>query len=189
MIETLRQIDHQLFHFVNQTMANSFLDAICPILRAQNTLTFLYLMLGLSLCRLYPKDFLKIFLAGAVTFLLTDQLSAHFIKSLVHRIRPCNNPEINARLVVQYCGSGFSFVSAHAANSFGMAAFVSSLPKNRTRSIITLGLWATLVSFSQVYVGVHFPADVIGGAILGILIGAITGIILKTKFDLQSTTS
>lgn len=183
MIEIFRHIDHRLFHFINQTMACSVLDVCCLVLRGKKFLVIFYLLLGVVIFQLYPKDYLKIFIAGALTFLLTDQLSAHFIKSIVHRIRPCNNPEIGARLVAAYCGSGFSFVSAHATNSFGMAAFISSLPVNRKQNILALGIWASLVSFSQVYVGVHFPADVIGGAILGVIIGTSTGFILKTKFD------
>lgn len=182
MIETLRHLDAALFHFINQTIANPFLDIICPVLRARNFLVLFYMLLGFGVYRMYPTHFLKIVLFGAVTFLLTDQTSAHLIKSVIHRIRPCNNPVFQARLIVENCGSGFSFVSAHAANSFGMVAFISMLPKNRMLSITALGIWASLVSFSQVYVGVHFPADVIGGALLGILIGIATGFLLQ-KFS------
>ena len=189
MTETLRHIDHQLFYFVNKTMTNSFLDFLCVSFRDMKFLVFCYCVFAYRIYKLYPEQFLKIAAAGALTFLLTDQLSAHLIKSLVHRIRPCNNPEINARLLLEHCGNGFSFLSAHAANSFGMATFISVLPKRRWQSILFFGTWASLVSFSQVYVGVHFPADVIGGAILGVLVGTTIGVILKTKFELQSTNS
>lgn len=182
MIETLRHIDHQAFHFINETMANSFLDSLCVSFRDKKFLIFCYCVFAYRIYRLYPQHFFKIAIAGAITFLLTDQLSANLIKSIFHRIRPCNNPEIHARLLLEHCGSGFSFVSAHAANSFGMAAFVSTI-STKTRTVLVLGTWASLVSFSQVYVGVHFPADVVGGAILGILVGGTNGIILKTKFD------
>jgi membrane-associated phospholipid phosphatase len=179
MIETLRHIDHQLFQFINQTLANPVLDVVCRILRSKNFLFLFYGLLALSVYRLYPKHFFVIVIGGALTFALTDQLSAHVIKIIFHRLRPCNNTEINARLLLVHCGSGFSFVSAHAANSFGMAAFISSLPKKRRSTILILGTWATLVSFSQVYVGVHFPADVIGGAILGVLVGLNVGLALQ----------
>jgi len=136
----------------------------------------------------FPEHFLKIALAGAFTFLLTDQLSAHFVKAIVHRVRPCNNFETGARLIIEHCGSGFSFVSSHATNSFGIAAFISMLSTRRPITILVLLAWASLISFSQVYVGVHYPADVAGGAILGLVIGTTTGFIVKTKFDLKSTT-
>ena len=184
MIDTLRHIDHQLFHLVNQTLANSVLDFVCPVLRDVKFMVFCYGVFAYRVFKLYPNQFLKIVAAGAITFLLTDQLSAHLIKSIVNRLRPCNNLEIGARLLLQHCGNGFSFVSAHAANSFGLAAFIFALPVKRKQSLLVLGTWASLVSFSQVYVGVHFPADVIGGAMIGIMVGATTGIILKTKFNI-----
>ena len=181
MLDSLRHIDHQLFQFINQTMACALLDSMCVWLRGKSFLFIFYGALTYRIYSLYPKQFLKIIIAGAVTFLLTDQISSHLIKPFVHRLRPCNNPEIDVRLLLEKCGAGFSFVSAHAANSFGMAAFVSSI-RMKTKTILILGTWASLVSFSQVYVGVHFPADVIGGAIVGIIIGSSTAFILKTKF-------
>ena len=188
MIETLRQIDHQLFHFVNSTMANSFFDFLCVALRGKPFLFTFYAVLAAWVYRAHPEHFLKIFIGGAITFLLTDQLSASLVKSLFHRVRPCNNPAIEVRLLLNSCGGGYSFVSAHATNSFGMATLVSTI-RTRWQTILILGIWASLVSFSQVYVGVHFPADVLGGAILGITIGLAVGIILKTKFVLKEPTS
>jgi len=185
MIDLLRNIDHQVFHFINQTIANSVLDFSCLILRGKNFLILFYCFLGVRVYQLYPEHFFKIAMAGAITFLFTDQLSSHLIKPIFHRLRPCNNAEIGARLLTEYCGSGWSFVSSHAANSFGMAAFVSSVRNWRRQTVLILGIWATLVAFSQVYVGVHFPADVTGGAILGVAIGSITAFILKTKFDFK----
>jgi membrane-associated phospholipid phosphatase len=182
MIETLRHIDHRLFHFINTTIANPFFDFLCPALRGKPFLFFFYMLLTAAIYRLYPRHFLKIAIAGAITFLLTDQLSATVLKPIFHRLRPCNNPEINMRLLTAYCGGGFSFVSAHAANSFGIAALVSTI-RPRWQTILVLVTWASLVCFSQVYVGVHFPADVVGGAFLGGFIGTISGSVLRKLID------
>lgn len=179
MTEALRHIDHQLFALINQSLANPVLDVVCPILRGKPFLTLVYCVAGYYIYRTYPKQFLKIAAAGALTFLLTDQLSATVIKAIFHRIRPCNNAEIHARLLLDHCGGGYSFVSAHAANSFGMAAFISSVFMYRKSVVAITFTWAALVALSQVYVGVHFPADITGGALLGVLVGSTTAYALK----------
>lgn len=182
MIETLRQLDHQLFYLINHSLANPVLDFLCPVFRSKASMAFVYCLIAYGLYSQYPRQFIKIATAGALAYLLTDQLSAHVIKSLVHRLRPCNNPAIGARLLLEHCGNGLSFVSAHAANTFGTATMVGILSTNKKFGVAAV-IWAAVVSFSQVYVGVHFPADVIGGALLGIATGCSIGYILKTKFD------
>lgn len=179
MIEALRQFDISLFHFVNQTIANSFLDVLCPILRDKRFLILCYIVFAARVYQLYPRQFFKIATAGALTFLLTDQISSSIIKPIFHRLRPCNDSAVGARLIIQYCGAGFSFVSSHAANSFGMAAFLSAIFVNKRKEVLILAIWASLVSFSQVYVGIHYPGDVIAGGILGVIIGASIGILFR----------
>lgn len=186
MIETLRHIDTTLFHFINSSVANPFLDVVCAVLRGKPFLAIFYSAVGVRLFQLYPKQFLRIAIAGALTFLLTDQISSAVIKPFFHRIRPCNNPEIGARLVIDYCGSGFSFVSSHATNSFGLATFLVLVVKTEMRQTLLLILWASLVSFSQVYVGVHFPADVMAGALIGVFIATIISLVSKRYFFEQT---
>lgn len=173
MLDTLRQIDHNLFHFINREMANTLLDTLCPILRNKLTWIPLYVLLAFVFYKRYGTRVIWLVLFGAVTVLLTDQISSSLIKPFFHRLRPCNNPEVNARLLLNYCGVGYSFVSSHAANHFGVAVFLIPFLHRRLLFGSLLLLWATAVSFSQVYVGVHFPADVLAGGILGSLIGGL----------------
>lgn len=177
MIEILRNTDHILFHFVNHTLSNPVFDVVCPILREKLVWIPAYAFAAWYFYTVYGKRTIWLLLFAGITILLSDQLSSTIIKPLVHRIRPCNNPDINARLLLAYGGSGYSFVSSHAANHFALATFFSLLlPATKKKLWVPiLVLWAASISFSQVYVGIHYPADVTAGALLGIAIGYLTG--------------
>ena len=118
-----------------------------------------------------------VLLSAGITVLLTDQIASNIIKPAVHRLRPCNDPIMlpHIHLMVD-CGTGFSFVSSHASNHFGIAVFLILILRKRFSWITPVALfWATLICFAQVYVGLHYPFDIIGGALLGVMIGIITG--------------
>jgi undecaprenyl-diphosphatase len=122
-----------------------------------------------------------------VTFALSDYTSASIIKPLVHRIRPCNDATLRktVHLLID-CGSGYSFPSAHAANHFALAFFMLiSLHKQFKWVWIPSLLWAFSVAYAQVYVGVHFPLDVLFGGILGLGIGCCTGLFFNRKVGLK----
>jgi membrane-associated phospholipid phosphatase len=179
MLETIRHIDHSLFHVINQDMANGFFDFVCPVLREKLVWIPLYALIAFLLYRKYGLKTLWLLAFGVLTIVLSDQGSNVF-KHFVHRLRPCNNPEFASQMhKLVECGVGFSFVSAHAANHFALATFISFFVNGNKKMILLLYLWAASIAFSQVYVGVHFPADVFCGALLGILIGLITGNIAK----------
>jgi undecaprenyl-diphosphatase len=111
-----------------------------------------------------------------LTFGLTDFVSSKVMKPLIERPRPCHeeNQPLNARLLIP-CGSGYSFTSSHATNHFGIAFFLIFAFRKRNRTFaILLFIWAFLVGYAQIYVGVHFPLDIFCGALLG------TGIALLT---------
>lgn len=103
---------------------------------------------------------------------LCDQLSAGVIKPIFERLRPSHHPDFKeyVNIVNNYRGGRFGFISAHAANGFGIAMFLSLLFKYR-RFTIVIFLWATLTSYSRIYLGVHFISDIVGGMLLGSIVG------------------
>src|SRR5690606_19825850 len=95
----------------------------------------------------------------------------------VERLRPCNDIELREDIIVRVrCGSGYSFTSSHATNHFAMAVMLTFLFYRRWKHVLWLSLfWAAAISFSQIYVGVHYPGDILVGALLGSTIGVING--------------
>lgn len=180
MFEQIIQFDQNLFFTINHGLSNPVFDWLMPILRNRFTWTPLYLFIAIFLVRNYGKNGWLILIFMGLTFGFTDYFSSSIIKPAVERLRPCNDPEIKneVRNIVD-CGTGFSFPSSHASNHFALAVFLILLFYNKWKSIIPIGLiWATSISFAQVYVGVHYPIDVISGALLGSFIAYITSAIL-----------
>ncbi|MGF1924924.1 MAG: phosphatase PAP2 family protein [Bacteroidia bacterium] len=116
-----------------------------------------------------------------ITFALGDFISAKLIKPNVQRVRPCNEVSLSKSIIKRVpCGSGYSFPSAHATNHFAIALFLIGIFYRDWKWILPLGLiWAALVAFAQVYVGVHYPLDTLAGALLGTAIGLITSTFYK----------
>ncbi|MBK8657471.1 MAG: phosphatase PAP2 family protein [Bacteroidetes bacterium] len=176
---TLQELDYFLFQLINQQLANIALDIICPVARERLIWFPIYVLVAFFLYKRYGKQAIWIGALAVITILLSDQISASLIKPYFHRLRPCNNPEIKqqVRLLVDTCGSGYSFVSSHATNHFALAVFLSFVTVEKKKWLPILFVWASFIAFSQVYVGLHFPADVVVGALLGMAIGLLTGFI------------
>lgn len=169
MMNFLIHIDEQAFLFLNSFHC-PLCDGIMIFVTSKISWIPLYIFI---LWKIFHKDRWGIvyFIVCAVfCVLLSDRISV-FVKEYFQRLRPCHNDSL--KMVVYTvngrCGGLYGFVSSHAANAFAVATLVSLVCKRKTITII-MTVYAILVSYSRIYLGVHFPADIIGGALLGICI-------------------
>lgn len=177
-MQQILSYDKQLFRLVNSEWSNVFFDFLMPWLRNSNLWHPMYLFLLLYMIINYKTTgwWWVIFAAG--TPILTDFVSSTLVKPNIWRLRPCNNIDYASwiNVLVGYRPQSSSFTSSHAANHFGMAAFFYiTLHKKWHGWATVFFLWAGAISFAQVYVGVHYPLDIIAGALIGILIGYLSG--------------
>lgn len=168
------RLDHWLFGLINQKWTNSFFDSIFPFLRqAEIWVPFYLFLLFFATMNFGRKGWLWSF-SLIMTVVISDLASSSLVKHLVFRYRPCCNQEIEdqVRILVNYCPyNSSSFTSSHACNHFAMAFFIYLTLKQTSSMWWLVFAWAFVISYSQVYVGVHFPIDVAAGAILGSAIG------------------
>ena len=189
-LQRLVDIDKQVMLALNGS--NSlYLDGVMKIY----TSTSVWIPVALVLLLIVLKNnslrgILLTVLAVALTIVATDQISSNLIKPLVGRLRPCNDPSI-MHLIDTFNGyrsGGYSFMSSHACNSFGIFTIVSLIIRNRTLSL-SLFLWAAINSFSRIYLGVHFPGDILCGALVGIAIGFVVYLVygfLRKRIEYSS---
>jgi len=163
MIDWILAVDHKLFYFINRSLECDLLDTICPILTLPSFwLIPLVLMLYLVV-RSEPKTGLAWALLLLLLFAVSDFVSSGLLKPFFARLRPCRAlPDVH---LLAYCSKGFSFPSGHATNSSAVAAFSFALSR-KTISLILIFI-ALLISFTRVYVGVHYPTDIFSGWIIG----------------------
>lgn len=186
MIETLTQIDKELFFLINGEWTNSFLDWIMPLLRDKYFWTPVYVFLVVFFLSQYRWKGFALIALVLLAFGLADFTSASIIKPAVERLRPCNDLDLAGQIrVLVNCGSGFSFVSSHAANHFAISFVLIGLYYRKWKWVFPLCFcWALVVSYAQVYVGVHYPLDILCGAILGILIGLLVARLEKAVYPI-----
>ncbi|TDQ07018.1 phosphatase PAP2 family protein [Pedobacter metabolipauper] len=181
MIESLQQFDAELFLKIHRGFSNPFFDWLLPLMRNRYFWAPLYLFIVVFCFIEYRKKGWYIVGMLLVTFAIGDLMASRLIKPLAGRIRPCNDISLATDIIHRVpCGSGYSFPSAHATNHFAIAVFLIFLFYDKWKPILPIALlWAFIISFSQVYVGVHYPVDTMAGAILGTLIGLTTSKIYK----------
>ncbi len=176
MFEYLIELDKSLFLGINQGLSNQFFDFLMPVLRNPYTWAPLYLFILIFSIKNYRKRGFILVLFFLMTFGLGDFFSASVIKPGVMRVRPCNDMPFKEQVKVRVrCGSGYSMPSSHATNHFAMGVFLLMVFRRKWKPIVWLAIvWAASISFAQIYVGVHYPGDILVGSILGVLIGLFT---------------
>lgn len=185
-MEWLLEIDESLFFWINHNWSSDFLDQVVPILRNKYTWIPLYAGILAFVAFNFGKKVWWYLLFALMTVSLSDTLSSKFVKPKVKRERPCHSFE-EVNLLIR-CGSGYSFTSSHATNHFALGTFfLLSLGFVMKHWKYLFLLWALAISLSQVYVGVHYPLDILGGAVLGVLCGIFVHWIFqrKSKFQIQ----
>ena len=162
-------MEASIFTFLNQDLANPFFDAVLPVYRDKLTWVPLYLVVTYLLWRRVGwRSTLYFLLALGVIIAVADQLAAGVIKPWVGRIRPCAAEALRGEVrVLVGCGGELSFPSNHATNHFAVAVFLCLTFVRRTPFRILWLCWALSISLAQVYVGKHYPGDILAGAALG----------------------
>ncbi len=184
MLKKLLEIDRYLFLKINRDCSNSFFDTVMPFLREPKFWAPLYLFVLFFIILNFRKKAFLWSIGAIVTVALTDSISSKIIKPFFARPRPCMDVDFSAqvRLVASYCGGNGSFTSSHATNHFGLAMFFFVTMQHLAPKYVKFFfLWAALVCFAQIYVGVHYPSDIIGGALFGTLVGNFVGKFFNNK--------
>ncbi|MFM9944307.1 MAG: phosphatase PAP2 family protein [Bacteroidia bacterium] len=175
MLEFLYSLDLKVLYFINHILSNPVFDVVMPIFRGKLTWIPVYIIIVYFIIIKYGLKSIWVIGFALLTVLITDQISAGIIKPYFERLRPCNNPDLVSWLYLPNGkGSGWSFVSSHATNHFAVAVyFIMSFInyRNQYKIIVPFLGWALLIGFAQIYIGFHYPSDIIVGGILGSIIG------------------
>lgn len=181
-MEWLLELDKLIFEWINQDLQSDWQNFLWPLWRNKLFWIPLYVFLLFFLFQNLQRKTWIILLGLVLTVAITDTFSSQLLKKNIKRPRPCHLPitEQPVHLLIP-CGSGYSFTSSHATNHFGVAAFLfitigTLLGRYRWALIV----WAASIAYAQVYVGVHYPLDVLAGALLGSIVGRTTARLLPS---------
>ncbi len=184
MIETLVNFDRDLFLVLNG-MNSPFMDTVMMWIAEKFTWIPLYILLAGFLIKKFQMQSLYMILFVVLLIVASDQISV-LIKNSFERLRPCHDESLSflVHIVQNKCGGKFGFVSSHAANTMALFTYILLLARNSSKWITGITLtWVLLVGYCRIYLGVHFPADVFGGWIVGVFSAGFTYLIYRLIFD------
>jgi undecaprenyl-diphosphatase len=165
------ELDQEFFLWLNG-FHTPFWDTVMEIITNKFTWIPMYVILLYGIIKRFGKTSIGIILSILVAVALADFVASGLLKPYFMRTRPCYDPVIGSLVhLVGGCGGAYGFVSSHASTSFAIVSSVILLPSKNLRGVQWLWLWAVIYTYSRVYVGVHYPLDILGGAFIGILTG------------------
>lgn len=172
MIEELIEIDKKILVFLNGFHSPA-LDPVMLLITKTFFWLPLYAVLIFLLFKNYRKEAWFILIGAAITILLCDQITSTFMKPFFARLRPSQDPSMQSLLhfVDGYRGGLYGFASGHAANTMGVAFFVWLTMRSVYRWIGLIFIWAIVMTYTRIYLGVHYPGDILVGGIIGLFCG------------------
>lgn len=170
MIETLKTWDEELFLWLN-SFHFDWLDPVMFQLTQTITWTPLFLFLIYKIYKVNPKNSWWVFGGIMLSILIADQFTSGFLKPLMERLRPCHDPRWEGQMHnYGRCGGLYGFVSSHAANTFAVATFLNLKLGKQINHLKWMFLYAIVVSYTRIYLGVHYPFDIVLGATIGVIV-------------------
>ena len=189
-MDLLLQLDYEILNLVNRQMSNPFFDVVLPILRNKYVwIRFYIFSLAYAFHNFIWQRATVILFALITVIAVSDVFSGQIFKKSVQRTRPCS-ALVMKDVVTQRvrCSHSFSMPSAHASNHFALAYMISFLfqVKRRTWKWALYG-WAGVISFAQIYVGLHYPSDILAGATFGLLVAFVYSKIIQRSYKVLLT--
>lgn len=172
MLEKIIELDKKLFIFLNNLGSEPF-DGIWLLITKQfNWIPFFLLLLVILYKKIGPKKLLIVLLIVAVMITFSDQVT-NLVKNNIQRLRPCNDEELSGLIRIVRDSETFSYFSGHASNSMAAIMFVFLILRRFYKYSYLIFLYPLIFAYSRIYLGLHFPLDIISGYIFGSLVGVL----------------